>query len=91
MCPDNATNSPGTRSARRKWLPFIPPPTLEQLPLEGGYFFWKREPNSKLETASGNARRAFRQICKEAKVLNGHPHRFRDTFAVRLLQAGVPL
>jgi integrase len=64
---------------------------LQKLPLEGGYYFWKREPNSKLETASGNARRAFRQICKEAKVVNGHPHRFRDTFAVRLLQAGVPL
>jgi integrase/recombinase XerD len=64
---------------------------LRQLPLEGGYYFWKREPGSKLETASGNARRAFRQICKEAKVVNAHPHRFRDTFAVRLLQAGVPL
>ena len=23
--------------------------------------------------------------------MNAHPHRFRDTFAVRLLQAGVPL
>ncbi|HEY3740126.1 MAG TPA: tyrosine-type recombinase/integrase [Bryobacteraceae bacterium] len=64
---------------------------LRQLPLEGGYYFWKREASSKLETASGNARRAFRQICKEAEVVHGHPHRFRDTFAVRLLQAGVPL
>ena len=27
MCPGNATNSAGTRSARRKWLPFIPPLT----------------------------------------------------------------
>lgn len=64
---------------------------LRQLPLEGGYYFWKREPGSKLETATGNARRAFRKVCKEAKVPNGHPHRLRDTFAVHLLQAGVSL
>jgi integrase len=30
-------------------------------------------------------------VCKEAGVPDGHAHRFRDTFAVGLLQAGVPM
>lgn len=25
---------------------------------------------------------------KHAKITNGHPHRFRDTFSVRLLESG---
>jgi len=65
---------------------------LAKLPLTGGYYFWKREGDSDLETATGNARRAFRKAFKAAKLAgHAHPHRFRDTFAVRLLQAGVPL
>ena len=51
----------------------------------------KESPAPRLDTASGNARRAFRKIFKAANISHGHPHRFRDTFAVRLLQAGVPL
>ena len=27
----------------------------------------------------------------EAKILDGHAHRFRDAFAIGLLQAGVPM
>ncbi len=65
---------------------------LAKLPPTGGYYFWKREGESDLETATGNARRAFRKAFKAAKLAgHAHPHRFRDTFAVRLLQAGVPL
>jgi integrase/recombinase XerD len=64
---------------------------LAKLPLEGGYYFWRRETASNVDTASGNARRAFRTIFIRAKIAGGHPHRFRDTFAVRLLEAGVPL
>jgi len=65
---------------------------LANLPLTGGYYFWKREGESDLETATGNARRAFRKAFRAANLAgHAHPHRFRDTFAVRLLQAGVPL
>jgi integrase/recombinase XerD len=30
-------------------------------------------------------------VFKKAKIKNGHSHRFRDTFAVSMLQAGVSL
>jgi integrase/recombinase XerD len=59
--------------------------------LSGGYYFWNRKGDAKLETATGNARRAFRRISKAAGVKNGHPHRWRDTFAVRLLSQGVSI
>lgn len=39
----------------------------------------------------GNYQRAFKKLCKIAEVKNGHAHRWRDTFAVELLLAGVPL
>lgn len=64
---------------------------LGRLPITGGYYFWKREPRSKEATASGNARRALRRIFNSAQIPKGHPHQFRDTFAVRLLKTGVPL
>jgi site-specific recombinase XerD len=53
------------------------------------YFFWSGE--GKADTASGNWRRTLRRVFKLAGVKDGHPHRFRDTFAVELLLAGVPL
>ena len=39
----------------------------------------------------GNYQRAFKKLYKIAEVKNGHAHRWRDTFAVELLLAGVPL
>ena len=39
----------------------------------------------------GNYQRAFKKLYKIAEVENGHAHRWRDTFAVELLLAGVPL
>lgn len=35
--------------------------------------------------------RYLKRLFTLAKVSNGHSHRFRDTFAVELLQVGVPL
>ena len=53
------------------------------------YWFWTG--NSSKETLTGNWRRAFRRLCELARVRDGHPHRFRDTFATELLLAGVPI
>ena len=39
----------------------------------------------------GDWQRALKGVFKEAKIPNGHAHQFRDTFAVGLLQAGVPM
>ena len=33
----------------------------------------------------------LRKLFKLAKVANGHAHRFRDTFGVELLLAGIPI
>jgi integrase/recombinase XerD len=51
------------------------------------YFFWTGEGTT--ETASSNWRRSLRKLFKLADVKDGHPHRFRDTFAVELLLSGV--
>lgn len=64
---------------------------LNRLPRYGGYLFWRRAGESLLETATGNARRALRQIFKDAGIKGGHPHRLRDSFAVGLLEKGVPI
>ncbi len=53
------------------------------------YFFWTGE--SKLESATGDWQRALKGVFEEAGILDGHAHRFRDTFAVDLLQSGVPM
>jgi integrase/recombinase XerD len=53
------------------------------------YFFWTGE--GKADTVAGNWRRTLRRLFKLAGIKGGHPHRFRDTFAVELLMSGVPL
>src|SRR5215469_2298213 len=58
-------------------------------PVSDRYFFWTGEGDR--ETAAGNWRRTLRNLFRLADVKGGHPHRFRDTFAVDLLLAGVPL
>jgi integrase/recombinase XerD len=52
------------------------------------FFFWTGE--SKLETVTGFWRERIADVLTLAKVL-GHPHRFRDTFAVALLEGGVSI
>ncbi len=53
------------------------------------YFFWTG--TSKLTSAVSVWRKRLAYVFKKAKIKNGHSHRFRDTFAVSLLQAGVSL
>ncbi len=56
---------------------------------EGQYIFWTGESNPK--SCVGDWQRSLRRVFRLAGVPGGHAHRFRDTFAVELLLAGVPL
>lgn len=63
---------------------------LESIPRSSErYLFWTGE--SKLTTATGDWQAKLQKLFRLAKIPNGHGHRFRDTFAVELLLAGVPL
>jgi integrase/recombinase XerD len=53
------------------------------------YFFWTGE--SKLPGAVSNWRRRIARVFKDAGIVNGHSHRFRDSFAVALLEKGASL
>ncbi len=53
------------------------------------YFFWTG--TSKLAAALSVWRKRLADVFEKAKIKNCHSHRFRDTFAVSLLQAGVSL
>lgn len=55
----------------------------------GKHFFWAGSGN--LEVIVGSWQRRLRKLFKIAGVPDGHAHRVRDTFAVELLLAGVPL
>jgi integrase/recombinase XerD len=70
-------------------LPQIALDALAALPVESPYFFWSGK--SKLSCAIGSARRTIDCLLNLAKVIDGHPHRFRDTFSVALLTNGTDL
>jgi integrase len=53
------------------------------------YFFWTG--GSKIDSATGDWQRTLKAVFDRARIPDGHAHRFRDTFAVGLLQAGVPI
>ena len=53
------------------------------------HFFWTGE--SKIDSAAGDWQRTLKGVFEQAGIPNGHAHRFRDKFAVGLLQAGVPM
>lgn len=61
---------------------------LAKVPVESEYFFWSG--SAKLSTAVGSARRTIDCIMRLAGM-EGHPHRFRDTFSVELLKTGADL
>jgi integrase len=74
------------------WVP-LPDFVIESLdafePMNKTYFFW-----SGASSRDGVARTymtRLNRVFKLAGIPNGHAHRFRDTFAVELLLAGVPL
>jgi integrase len=53
------------------------------------YFFWSGD--GKLDSIVRSWQTRLRRLFELAKVQDGHPHRFRDTFAVELLLTGVPI
>jgi integrase/recombinase XerD len=53
------------------------------------FFFWSGV--GKLESIVRSWQTRLRKLFELAKVAHGHAHRFRDTFAVELLLAGVPI
>ena len=80
------------KTGTRVYVP-LPPFVVEALSSltlhKGKYYFWTGD--GLPDTPAGNYRRTLRKLCTFVNVPNGHPHRFRDTFAVRLLREGVPL
>jgi integrase/recombinase XerD len=53
------------------------------------YFFWTGK--STVHGSKGKWQHRLQRLFKLAGIRGGHAHRFRDTFAVELLLAGVPL
>lgn len=53
------------------------------------YFFWTGE--SKLQAAVSNWRKRIADVFEKAGIVNGHTHRFRDTFSVALLEKGATI
>lgn len=71
-------------------LPRVVQDALAKTPTKSEqHFFWTG--GGKLESSVTNWRATLGQVFKDAKIPNGHSHRFRDTFAVELLLAGVPI
>jgi integrase/recombinase XerD len=71
-------------------LPDIVTRALDAAPHSSqNFFFWTGK--STVRSAKGKWQRRLQRLFEFASVVGGHAHRFRDTFAVELLLAGVPL
>jgi integrase len=71
-------------------LPDFVVTALEAAPRTSGkFFFWTG--SSKLKSTVGDWQRSLGKLFELAQVPDGHAHRFRHTFAVELLLAGVPM
>lgn len=69
----------------------LPKPCLDALEGigSGEFYFWSGKGTKK--SIVGDYQRAFKKLYEIAKVEHGHAHRWRDTFAVELLLARVPI
>jgi len=71
-------------------LPAFVVDALHEMPRASDrYLFWSGI--GFLDTSTANWRRRIRKVFELAGIKHGHPHRFRDTFAVELLLAGIPI
>jgi integrase/recombinase XerD len=70
-------------------LPVETVEALAQIVRPNGYYFWSGASTKK--SCVGDYQRAFKRLYEIAGVANGHAHRWRDTFAVELLLARVPI
>jgi len=71
----------------------LPPDLIDALaaiPENGAYYFWTGK-SARKGLAGSIWWRPLHRLFSLAQISNGHAHRFRDTFAVELLLAGVPL
>lgn len=72
------------------WLPLpgVVDAALSEVP-SNNYFFWSG--SGLLKSAVADWQRSLRRLFGIARIEGGHAHRFRDTFAIGLLIAGVPI
>jgi len=71
-------------------LPEVLLTAFARTPMTGKqHWFWSG--SGKLDSAVTNWRARLQRLFQIAKIPNGHAHRFRDTFAVELLLAGIPM
>lgn len=70
-------------------IPHYVEDALSRVPVIGERFFWSGR--GKLKSAVTDWQRTLARLFDAAGIVDGHAHRFRDTFAVELLLAGVAI